>query len=139
MKTIDISSQTVGNIGLYFVCYKLSLNGWNVMPTSRNAKGIDIVIYNQNAKRKLTIQVKSLSKKSPVPFGSHLNNLFADFIVICREVSSRSPECFICKPSEVKKLIHKGIKDKRISYWFQLKDYDNSRFREKWQRIGKGN
>ena len=49
--------QLVGNVGLYYVCYKLSLCGWNVLPTSRNAKGIDIVAYNQDATRTLTIQV----------------------------------------------------------------------------------
>ena len=55
------NNQIVGNIGLYFVCYRLSCLGWNVMPTARNAKGIDIVIYSQDAKRTHTIQVKSLN------------------------------------------------------------------------------
>ena len=35
--------------------------------TSRNARGIDIVIYSQDAVRKHTIQVKALSKRAPVP------------------------------------------------------------------------
>jgi len=30
-------------------------------------KVLDIVIYSQNAKRTITIQVKALSKKDPVP------------------------------------------------------------------------
>ena len=34
--------QITGNIGLYYTCYQLSRLGWNVMPTSRNARGIDI-------------------------------------------------------------------------------------------------
>ena len=32
------SNQIVGNVGLYYVCYELSKRGWNVLPTSRNAK-----------------------------------------------------------------------------------------------------
>jgi hypothetical protein len=40
------------------------------MPTSRNAKGIDILIYSQNTREKYGIQVKSLAKKSPVPLGT---------------------------------------------------------------------
>lgn len=35
-------SQITGNIGLFYACYELSRKGWNVMPTSRNARGIDI-------------------------------------------------------------------------------------------------
>ena len=32
------NQQTVGNIGLYYVCYRLSRLGWNVMPTTRTQK-----------------------------------------------------------------------------------------------------
>jgi hypothetical protein len=47
-----VGTQTVGNIGLYYVCYQLSLRGWNVMPTARNSKGVDILTFSQNASRK---------------------------------------------------------------------------------------
>src|SRR6266699_1436173 len=44
-----LQHQTIGNIGLYFVCYQLSRRGWNVMPTARNARGVDVLIYSQDA------------------------------------------------------------------------------------------
>jgi hypothetical protein len=34
--------------------------GWNVMPTARNARGIDLLAYDMNAIRYLGIQVKTL-------------------------------------------------------------------------------
>ena len=37
-------NQLVGNVGLYHICYELSRLGWNVLPTSRNAGGIDLII-----------------------------------------------------------------------------------------------
>ena len=40
-----LPTQITGNAGLYYVCYELTKRGWNVLPTSRNAKGVDIVIY----------------------------------------------------------------------------------------------
>lgn len=46
------SNQIVGNVGLFYVCYQLCKRGWNAMPTSRNARGIDIIIYSQGGKRK---------------------------------------------------------------------------------------
>jgi hypothetical protein len=73
-----ITTQTIGNIGLFYVCYKLSLFGWNVMPTSRNTKGIDIIIFSQNASQKISIQVKTLSQRNPVPLGTRLDNFVAD-------------------------------------------------------------
>jgi hypothetical protein len=42
------------------------------------------------------------------------------------------------KPDEVKQLVHRGVKDERISYWLQPKHYDNDQFREDWDRIGRG-
>jgi hypothetical protein len=81
---MGLDNQMVGNIGLYYTCYRLSRLGWNVMPTARNARGIDIVAYSQDASQKLTIQVKSLSNRSPVPLGRNLEHLFADFVVVCR-------------------------------------------------------
>src|SRR5277367_1271042 len=67
-----VNQQTVGNIGLFYVCHQLSRMGWNVMPTARNAKGVDILIYSQDASQTHTVQVKTLSKGSPVPMSNKL-------------------------------------------------------------------
>jgi len=130
------SNQIVGNVGLYYVCYELSKRGWNVLPTSRNAKGVDVVIYNQKATQTHTIQVKALSEKNPVPFGSNLDNLVAEYVIICRKVFDEKPEMFIIKSNEVKEDIHKGKKDNEISYWLQPKDYE--KYKDKWDTIGDG-
>lgn len=130
------ASQLIGNIGLYYVCYELSKRGWNVLPTSRNARGVDIVIYSQDAKETHTIQVKALSKKSPVPLGEKLDNLIAEYFIICREVIGDRPTCFIAKTREIHNLIHRREKNGKVSFWFQPKDYD--RFKDKWEIIGKG-
>jgi len=128
----------VGNIGLYYVSYRLSRLGWNVMPTTRNAKGIDLLSYSQDAERKLSIQVKALSRPNPVPLGTKLDNLLGDFFVVCRNLALETPECFVLTPSELKGLAHKGEKNGKISYWLQPKAYGSSAFREKWDRIGTG-
>ena len=135
---MKLDQQTVGNIGLFYVCYRLSRRGWNVMPTARNAKGVDILVYSQDASRKLSIQVKALSRRAPVPLGTTLNYLFADYVVICRRVTGDNPECFILTPDEIRELVHRGEKDGRISYWLQPREYESERFREKWDRIGSG-
>ncbi|ABM23214.1 hypothetical protein Sputw3181_0363 [Shewanella sp. W3-18-1] len=43
---MKLETQVTGNIGMYYACYKLSCMGWNVMPTARNARGIDIIRHS---------------------------------------------------------------------------------------------
>lgn len=136
---MKLSNQGVGNSGLYYVCFMLSRLGWNVMPTARNARGVDLIAYGFDAKDKLAVQVKALSKKSPVPLGGHLDNLFGDYFIICRGVlHEEPPDCFILTPSEVRQRAHRGEKDGRVSYWLQPKSYDLPEFRNNWIRIGTG-
>ena len=134
---MTLDPQLTGNAGLYYCCYHLSLLGWNVMPTTRNARGVDILAYSQDANRKLAIQVKALSKRNPVPLGGSLDKVMGDIWIIVNKVAT-SPSAFILLPSEVKELAHRGEKEDRISYWLQPKSYDQPQFHENWERIGHG-
>ena len=130
------SNQNVGNAGLFYVCFELTKRGWNVLPTSRNARGIDIVAYSHDGTRTITIQVKSLSRRSPVPFGSNMDSMIAEYIVVCRSVFSDKPECFIAKKDNMLMKIHKGENEGRISYWLAPRDYEV--FKNQWELIGDG-
>jgi hypothetical protein len=134
---MNLSSQIIGNMGLYHVCFQLSLRHWNVMPTSRNARGVDVVAYNVTASEYVGIQVKALSKKSPVPLGPTLDKIMGDFWVIVNNLAS-VPTSYILRPNEVRKRAHRGEKDGRVSYWLQPKDYAAAEFLEAWDRIGRG-
>jgi hypothetical protein len=136
MNTV-LDPQLTGNVGLYYCCYKLSLLGWNVMPTARNARGVDIIAYSRDASRFVGIQVKALSKRDPVPLGASLEKCMGDFWVIINRVST-APTAYVLLPSEVQALAHKGEKEGRVSYWLQPPAYDRDSFREAWRRIGHG-
>lgn len=73
--------QLVGNVGLYVVCAELSKMGFNVMPTARNAKGVDIVGYDDYGKA-FTVQVKTLTKCNAIPLSGGANHLMADYFVV---------------------------------------------------------
>jgi len=129
-------NQVVGNTGLFYVCYELSKRGWNVMPTARNAKGVDIIAYNSTATRYIGVQVKALSKKNPVPLGNALDKIMGDFWVIVNNLDG-TPGVYVLKPAEVKERAHAGIgKDGKPSYWLQPKSYMTQEFAEHWERIG---
>lgn len=129
--------QLTGNVGLYYCCYHLSLLGWNVMPTARNARGVDVIAYSQDASRFIGVQVKALSKRNPVPLGTNLEKCMGDFWVIVNRVTT-NPTSFVLLPKEVKRLAHRGERDGRVSYWLQPTAYDTDKFREAWGRIGQG-
>jgi hypothetical protein len=133
-----LATQTVGNIGLYFVCYRLSQHGWNVMPTSRNAKGIDIVAYSQDGKKTVTVQVKALSARNAVLLGPSLDGFIAQFVVICRKVRTTAPESFVLASHEVIERAHRGGRAEKATYWLETKAYEGEDFRERWDKIGSG-
>ena len=133
-----LDPQLTGNVGLYYCCYRLSLLGWIVMPTARNARGVDIIAYSRDASRIVGVQVKALSKRNPVPLGTSLDKIMGDFWVIVNKVATPTPSAFILLPSEVRERAHRGEKDGRVSFWLQPADYEQDQFREAWERIGHG-
>ncbi len=124
-----------GNVGLYFVCYRLSCLGWNAMPTARNARGIDVLAYNRDCTTVVSLQVKALSKRAPVPLGSSIEALMGDYWIIVNDLL-KEPKAYILNPDEVRKSAHRGEKDGRISYWLQPRDYEKEVYRDQWQRLG---
>jgi len=132
-----LAPHITGNVGLYYCCYQLSLRGWNVMPTARNARGIDIVAYSRDASRFIGVQVKALSKRDPVPLGTGLEKVIGDFWIIVNRVA-KSPTAFILLPAEVVQRAYRGEKDGRVSFWLQPTEYDQEPFKEAWERIGYG-
>ena len=135
---MKLEIQVTGNIGLYYTCYRLSRFGWNVMPTARNARGIDIIAYNKEGTKYIGIQVKTLSKRNPVPLGNSLDKVMGDYWIIVNDVLNE-PNAFILLPNEIKELAHREEKEGRVSYWLQPNTYDVELYKEAWHRIGLGN
>lgn len=133
---VKLDPQVTGNVGLYFTCFQLSLRGWNVMPTARNARGVDIVAYDASASRYIGIQVKSLSKRDAVPVGASLSKVMGDFWVIVNRIATK-PQAFVLLPEEVRRLSH-CAKSGAGSFWLEAKDYDAEPFRDAWHRVGVG-
>jgi len=127
-----LDPQVVGNVGLYYTCYRLSMLGWNVMPTARNAKGVDIVAYDRSATRYVGIQVKTLSKRPPVVLGKSLDKVMGDFWVIVTRIATGSPQTFVLLPEEVRDMARFYGKD----YFLDPKAYGQDRFSEAFDRIG---
>lgn len=140
-----ISHLMVSNIGLFYVCYRLSCMGWKVELAPRDARGVDVILSSQDARKTRTIKVKTLSKRNPVPFGTNRDTLSADFFVVCvRAVNPNSgadeliPGCFVLRNKELQNRISSRGEGDNKSYWLQLRDYESGTFRERWNKIGPG-
>ena len=132
------SNHVTGNVGMYYAAYRLSQMGWNVMPTARNARGIDLLAYDATAGRYLGIQIKTLSKHGAVPLGiKGVDHLLGDWWIIVNGVATDAPECFIMRPDEVSK---RAVRDqnKTRAYWLPAKQDQTDEFRGRWDRIGPG-
>lgn len=132
----SVSRQVVGNAGLYFVCYELTKRGWNVLPTSRNAKGVDIVIYSQDASQMHTVQVKALTKPDAVGMGSTPTKALTDFFVVCINVMQDNPRAFVLSGSEAASLCQASGTGSNLGYWLERAAYEP--FEDGWHLIGDG-
>jgi hypothetical protein len=133
-----LNNQIVSDAGMYYVSYRLSLHGWNVMPTARNARGIDLVIYSQDCATTHTIQVKSLASLLPVPLGKRGARFLAESVIICAEVVNEQPRCFILTRAEAEGYAQKNSSGRKISYWLPRKNYICEEYENQWCRIGTG-
>lgn len=133
------SSQATGNAAMHFVAWQLSKRGWNVMPTTRNAKGSDLYCANDAETVIFGVQSKGLSKRDPVALGTKLGNLRSDWWIITINAKTDTPTCFILKRQEVVDLCSQSDPAKSLngvpSYWLQPKAYDQPQFRDAWHRL----
>ncbi len=105
------------------------------MPTMRYAKGPNVVIYSQDEERTWRLKVRSLSKRAPVPLGEN-PRIDADWVVVCIEVRTNSPRCFVMTSDEVSKLAQRDKHGK--NHWLEPPQYDTEGFAERWDRLGDG-
>jgi hypothetical protein len=63
-KTRTIDNALVGAAGVHFVASELSLRGLIALPTTRNTRGIDVVIVDTIGRWHANVQVKTSKKKA---------------------------------------------------------------------------
>ena len=131
--------QITGNKAMYHVCYKLSELGWNVMPTARNAAGVDILCINEEGSIMISVQVKGRGKRDRAfSIPPSRDRIMGDVWIIVTELDYGAPTCYILFPDEIEEGRKSQTNKKgKISHWFARK-YDIEPFKEKWERIGSG-
>ncbi len=124
-------THNTGNIGLHFACYQLAKEGWNVMPTARNARGVDI-LANDKKGRAISIQVKTLSGRDPVNIKA-VETLAANFLIVvmnARVEEPARPDCYVLTVDEARKI----IRPHETRPWIPVKSLQPHR--DKWNVLG---
>lgn len=139
MKKLNFKNkQRTGNIGLFYIGYKLSRFGWNVLPTIKNAKAIDMMAYNEKGD-KISIQCKGCTNTESVGPFKNIEDIIADYYIISTDVY-RKPVTYILTKDDVLSNLTKN----KNGYWLEKsrkKDnnfYMKDEFRERWDKIGYG-
>jgi hypothetical protein len=130
-----LPSKLVRNAGVFYACHRLSKMGWNATPTTRNAKGPNVVIDSVDGARTWRLKVRSLSKRAPVPLGKD-PNIDADWVVVCNGLRTDNPGCYVMTPEEVSNLANRDKHGE--NHWLEIAQYDTEEFAERWDRIGSG-
>ena len=61
-----------------------------------------------------------------------------EFWITVSKAVAESPLTYLLTPSEVRAHAHRGEKDGRVTYWLQPRSYEQSQFKDAWNRIGHG-
>ena len=133
-----LDAETIANIGLYYVCFRLARYGWTVSPAPRNAKAIDLVACSRDTSRTRALVVRATSRRGPIFLATRLDRVLGDFVVLCRSVLSDAPESFLLTPEEARAAAEPVEKDGTVSFWLPPRAYDQPEFREAWLRLGVG-
>ena len=98
-------THITGNIGLHYVCMRLSAVGLNVASTARNARGADALVYNRDCTKVKLVQIKTISAGGQVRAGKIGENVPGDFWVLVGDAKKIEhdghPTCFILRGREV--------------------------------------
>lgn len=122
--------QITGNIGLYHVAKELSLVGWNVMPTVRNAKGADLYAASADERTIRPLQVKTHSgKPEDITLGVNTDHLVTPWWVVVVYARTADVCCYVFSLDEIQTLkvrdpgTRSGKEEHERLFWFAKKLY----------------
>lgn len=95
------------------MAYELSLLSYVALPTNRNLAGIDLVVTNQDGNRQVSIQVKTMQKKSELWQVNKVPKCKRGednaFHVLVRFNKTDRPDCFIIPSKDFAKVVNQEV------------------------------
>jgi hypothetical protein len=127
--------QTTGMLGVYLVAAELSGQGFIVSPTSRSARGADLLVTDRECEKAWSVQVKTNGK--PANFwlvGAHAARLHSDshLYVFVNIRGKERPEYIVVPSDHVARKVH--VKPAKTgSAWYEFHREDRLFKGEDWE------
>ncbi len=118
------------NMGMYYVCYKLS--GLGFYATIKKRSPNIVVCKNEANSREVVIRVRSSSEQYAISLEDNLEDIQGDFWIIVTLLNHSEPQTYILSSDEVKK---GASQDGDGRNWLEPEDYVMEKFKERWRRI----
>ncbi len=145
-KVQKLPTQIIGNIGLFHVCYELSRRGFNVVPTSRNTRAVDIIVGAADFSKHVTVQVKATTinmgihvgskKKFPTKADALRATSLADFWVYVRVEPKEG--CAVKRVTVWRGNDGLLLREMPSNWWFNPWDFPASvdaKVKKKWEKL----
>ena len=128
----EITRNSTGLSGEYFVAAELLRRGFNVAITMGNAKAIDLIVEKKG--KTFPIQVKSIFKKKNVGRPITKDRIKKNHIYVFVNLNGDKltlREFFICTSTEAKR----RIKEYATRGILNMHSINNDRFKDRWDKI----
>jgi hypothetical protein len=131
---LHAKGQLTGMTGVYLVAAKLTKLGFIVSPTSRSARGADLLVTNQSCSKTFAVQVKTNASTFGFwLFGKHAKKMTAKgfvYVLVNLRQEGERPEFFVVPSATVaRKLYISGP-------WRSFRYEDAKGYRDKWRAFG---
>ena len=123
-----------GHIGLFYVCYQLSVRDWRVLVSKRNMScpnhGRCWKVWGQE----VSFQTTNQREKGPIQFDGGPEKITEDFLISVVNSDTGKPEVYVFTADEARDCI-KVSKTNPDRSFIEGKVYDTDRFEERWDKL----
>jgi len=128
--------QLTGMLGVYLVAAELSRRGLIASPTSRSARGADILVTDQNCKHACSLQVKTNGKNASFwLLNAHAKEMVAPtHLYVLVNVRKDEDEFFVVPSQEIASRMDVVTQGK--STWYSIYRERIKEFQDRWDLAG---
>ena len=129
--------QTTGIAGVFLVCAELTQRGFIACPTSRNARGADILVADENCNHVYSLQVKTNGKNASFwLLNPHAKQMVAPtHLYVLVNILKDGPKFFVVPSQVVARKMDVAAQGK--STWYSISRENVKKFEGKWELVGK--
>lgn len=141
--------QITGNVGVFHAARELSRAGWNVLLTTRNARGADLFAISADERIMHPIQIKSHANKPlDTSLGLKPDSYITPWWIFVAYALSSEPICYVISLGEIQARmgqdsgIRSGKAESERQFWLSRRYYtpgselEMIEARNAWQRLG---